>query len=350
MMLGALNIAGLMVPLARSADAALRDDLEHISSLPRMAKREGPLLVLRDFEADADVEVERHIRLQLSQRKELLAAVKQKIGFDKQVRLSVEETTVRLMFVPQRQTGAAAAYHRYCHAVTEFLFEMGQIENIFAAITSPTRSDPPLSETGICAFLVHRLAKDYRAICRFTAESGRSATYEVSGAIFSNHMGAVDLQIEMRATNQFKLTRRPFTIWQNNGDGVSTLMAIPVEETLHYCLGTATDRQIAVLMQADPPQSLAEARRLAEEWMAVEESVVGGLVEHVLDRYCAKYHATMPVSVGEEMRSAISSLDQYRYRERGIKLVEHLGFQAAMAMYMESPAGFRRQLNRPEEA
>jgi uncharacterized membrane-anchored protein YhcB (DUF1043 family) len=350
MALGALGLASWMFSLVRTAEAALQEDLELISNLPRMADREGPLLVFRDFVADSDVEVEQHIRLQLSQRKELLAALKQRIGFEKQVRLSVEETQVRLMFVPQLQNGAAAAYHRYCLAVTDFLFEMGGQENIYAAITSPTKGYPPLSDTGISAFLVHRLAKDYQAVCRFTAESGRSVKYKASGTIFSNHMGAVDLQIEVLAPERFGLTRSPFTIWQNNSNGIATLMAVPVEETLHYCLGEATDRQIAEAMRQDPPKSLAAARLLAEEWMAIEESVVGGLVERVLERYCAKYQMNIQVSVEEEMRAAISSLDQYRYRERGIRLVQHLGFRKALAMYMENPASFRDQLFRPEEA
>jgi hypothetical protein len=350
MALGVLGLTSWMFPLARPADAALPEDLELISNLLRMAEREGPLLVFRDFVADPDVEVEQHIRLQLSQRKDLLAALKQRIGFEKQVRLSVEETQVRLMFVPQLQDGAAAAYHRYCLSVTDFLFEMGRKENIYAAITSPAKSYPPLSDTGISAFLVHRLAKDYQAVCRFTAESGRSVKYKAAGTIFSNNMGAVDLEIEMLAPEQFGLTRRPFTIWQNNSNGIATLMAVPVEETLHYCLGEATDRQIEDTMRQDPPKSLAAARLLAEEWMAIEESVVGGLVEHVLERYCAKYQMDLPVSVGEEMSSANSSLDQYRYRERGIRFVHHLGFRKALAMYMENPAGFREQLFRPEKA
>jgi hypothetical protein len=350
MILSALGVAGAVVPLSQNADAALKDDLESLSNLAGMTKREGPLLVFRDFAADADAEVEGHIKLQLSQRKDLLAALKTKIGLKKQVRLSVEETQVRLMFVPQQQTGPAAAYHRYCLAITDFLFEMGQKENIFAAINSPDAAYPSMPDKGICAFLVHRLAKDYQAVCRFTAESGRSVKYKVGGAIFSNHLGAVDLTVEVLGEGQFGLSRSPFTIWQNNSDGISTLMAIPVEESLHYWLGTATDRQIKEALQTDPPKSLAEAKRLAQEWMAIEESVVGGLVEYVLDRYCAKYHMNLPVSVAEDMRPAISSLHQYRYRKKGVRLVHHLGFQEAMAMYLDSPAGFREQLFLSDEA
>lgn len=344
MVMGVLNLAGWMFPPTRVADAALQEDLEILSHIPKMAERDGPLLVFRDFVADPDTEIEQHIRLQLGQRKDLLDSLKEKIGFEKQIRLSVEEMQVRLMFVPQMPEGRAAAYYRYCLGVTDFLFEMSQTDNFYAAITSPKESYPSLSETGISAFLVHRLAKDYQAVCRFTAESGRSVKYKVTGANFSNHLGAVDLEIEMLASGQFGLTRRPFTIWQNNGNGFFTLLSVPVEESLHYYLGAATDRQIAEIMRQTPPKHLAEARLLAEEWMAIEESVVGGLVDRVLARYCAQHQMAFPDSVSDEMHAAISSLRQYRYRERGIQLVQNLGFREAMDLYLENPANFRDQL------
>jgi hypothetical protein len=227
---------------------------------------------------------------------------------------------------------------------------MNDTDNFYAAITSPNESYPPLSQTGISAFLVHRLAKDYRAVCRFTAESGRSVKYKASGAIFSNHLGAVDLEIQLTAPGQYGLTRKAFTIWQNHTENLYTLMSIPVEETLHYQLGKATDREIEASMKNHPPENLYAAQRLAEEWMAVEESVVGGLVNRVLDRYCTQHHMAIPTFVAGKTRPAVPSLHQYRYRKRGIQLVENLGFQEAMALYMDSPSNFRDQLFRQQDA
>ena len=350
MTLGLLGLAGWVISPIRMAVAALQDDLERVAHIPKMAGREGPLLVFRDFVADPDVEVEQHIRLQLSQRKDLLALLRKKIGFEEQVRLSVEALQVRLMFVPQLQEDHADAYHRYCQDITEYLFEMNEMDNCYAAITSPNESYPPLSQDGISAFLVHRLAKDYRAVCRFTAESGRSVKYKASGAIFSNHLGAVDLEIQSIAPGQFGLSRRAFTIWQNNTENLYTLMSIPVEETLHYQLGKATDREIAASMKNHPPKNLYAAQRLAEAWMAVEESVVGGLVNRLLEDYCSLHHMAIPASKPNDSGGPLPSLHQYRYRDRGIQLVENLGFQEALALYMESPSTFRDQLFRQQDA
>ena len=83
--LGLLGVSGWMLTPIRMAGAALQEDLEQVSIIPNMAQRDGPLLVFRDFVSDPDVEVKQHIRLQLGQRKEILAQLKTKIEFEKQV-------------------------------------------------------------------------------------------------------------------------------------------------------------------------------------------------------------------------------------------------------------------------
>ena len=135
--------------------------------------------------------------------------------------------------------------------------------------------------------------------------------YKASGAIFSNHLGAVDLEIQSIAPGQYGLSRRAFTIWQNNTENLYTLMSIPVEETLHYQLGKATDREIAASMKNHPPENLSAAQRLAEEWMAVEESVVGGLVNRCWSAIAPctiwRYRLAYPAIRGRQCHPFIST-------------------------------------------
>lgn len=333
----------VMTPLVGNA-AAFKEDLEIVAHMPKMVERDGPLLVFRDFVMDPDVEVKQHIRRQLSQNRDLHTRLKRKIQFDKQVRLSVRDVQVRLMYVPQRPTGPGDAYQRYCRSILDFLAEMIQTENFYTAITSPIGSFPPLDDNGVTAFLVHRLAKDYQAICRFTAESGRYVEYQASGAIFSNHLGAVDLEIEFVAPRQVHLKRRPFTIWQNNSDDFYTLMALPVEETLHHYVGRATDHQLAETLRLTPPRNIAAVQKLAEEWIAVEESIVGGLVTRVVKDYCDKNRMDLPPMDSENTRSSEPTLRQYKYRRYGIDLVREMGFHEALTLYMNNPGDFRALL------
>ncbi len=347
---GMLGLAGWVLASMDKAGAALREDLELVSHIPGLAERDGPLLVLRDFKSDPDAEIEQHIRSQLNQRKGLLLQLREKLGCENQVTLSVEKLQVRLMFVPQAPNGHAEAYERYCRDVTDFVFESARADNFYAAITSPKQSRPAIADSGISAFLVHRLAKAYRAVCRFRAESGRDVRYHVDGAIFSNHLGAVDLDIQWLAAGQFGLKRRPFTIWQTDTENFYTLLSVPVEETLHYLLGKATDREIASSLKDDPPRTARAAREMAQEWMAVEESVVGGLVDHILRKYCKPHHVNSFGFASEATIPVVPSLSQYRYRRQGLRLVHHLGMETALALYLDSPAEYRNQLLRQRDA
>ena len=324
--------------------APLRDKLGWVRAMTGMTEREHPLLIFRDYVADPDLEVSRQIREQLRQRSDILARVEKKLGSGKRVRLSIEDVEVRLMFVPQQNASHTVAYHRYCKDVTDYFFAISRDDNFYTAIHSPRENYPAIPENGVSAFLVHRLAKAYRAVCRFRTKEGGSVAYRVSGAIFSNHLGAVDLEIEYLSPGRFALRRRPFTIWQNHSDLAFNLMAIPVEETLHYYLGRSTDRQIAGALKKNPTLGLEAARRLADDWMAVEESLVGGLVEQVLRGYCndrGVAHLGLLTEVGQPQ---VPSLPQYRYREKGIALVRDLGLERSIAMYMDQPSAFRDRL------
>ena len=343
----AMGIMGLTAwtvgPFSR-AFAGTGDDLEQIARIADFPSRKGPLLVFRDYTTDPDVEIEQHIRRQLFGRKDLLTRIKEKIGFEKRVRLNIDEIQVRLRYIPQSRDGFGTTYQRYCQDITDSIFRMNGMDSFYSSITSPEKSYPAVSQDGISAFLVHRLAKDFRATCRFTAESGKSIKYRVTGAIYSNHLGAVDLEIEMVAPGKFELARKPFTIWQNDTDNLYTLLAIPAEETLHYLLGRATDREIQTHFQNRPPESLSAARNIAEEWMALEESVVGGLVDRFLRRYCGEHQSKGSDLFGSHLQATVPELRQYKYRKRGLQLVADLGFQDAMDLYLDSPSRFRERL------
>jgi hypothetical protein len=343
---GALGLAGWVVSPLQKAAAAMQSDLDLVSFIPQMAQRGAPLLVFRDFMADPDAEVERHLRRQIGQRKDLLSRLKRRFGKEKRITLSVEDTQVRLMFVPQLPDVHANAYQRFCKEVTDYIFQNHPADNFYATIATPRQSYPEVAKTGISAFLVHRLAKAYRAVCRFTSESGRQVTYQVSGAIFSNHLGAVDLDIQKLEGGRFKLSRRSFSIWQNHTNSLRTLMSIPIEETLHYLLGQATDKEISVALHNLPAGDLIAARGIAEEWMAVEESVVGGMVGVLLRGFCHRHKLVISPAALHPRPPASPSLPQYRYRDRGHRLVGKIGLQTAMAMYMRDPMEFRHRLLR----
>ena len=72
--------------------------------------------------------------------------------------------------------------------------------------------------------------------------------------------------------------------------------------------------------------------------------VVGGLVEQLLDIYCAEHGISLPFPEKPRKPAANPPLAQYRYRQRGQQLVADIGFRDAMALYMDSPTRFRERL------
>ena len=171
---GLLGLTAWVINPLDRAYGAIADDLEKISRGSRMAGHESPLLVLQDFKNDPDAEIERHLRSQLPRRQDLLKRIQQKIGFEKRVRLSIEAIQLRLLFTPQSRDDTAKAYLRYCRDVTDRIFRVSGMDSFYAAITCPKTSFPTISASGITAFLIHRLVKEFQAVCKFTAESGES--------------------------------------------------------------------------------------------------------------------------------------------------------------------------------
>jgi hypothetical protein len=221
---------------------------------------------------------------------------------------------------------------------------MAQVPSFYNGISVPRKANPEIAAgDGVHAFVVHRLAKAYEAVCKFSGSSG-SVKFKVKGAIYSSHMGAVEMEVEGLPDGSYRIQRRNFTVWQDHGDNLYTLLQIPVEETLHYLMGRYTDLHLRHTLFQDDIHQTAQVQEIANKWMAVEEALVGGLVEQVLPSLIQS--RKIPLAAGAAQRSADSKkgLPQYRYREVGVRLVENMGLKAAMQMYQEDPLAFERQL------
>jgi hypothetical protein len=237
-----------------------------------------------------------------------------------------------------------AAYERYCRSVLDFVFARLQMPNFYTSIVTPQQAYPSIPQTGVTAFLVHQLGKEYQAKCHFSAENGNTVRYLLKGAVMSSHVGAVDVVIDSPQQGEYRIARRNYSIWQNHASNVTALLQVPVEETLHYILGRYTDQKVkSDLMQREAPK-VAEVQHMADHWIAVEEAAVGGLVAALLAEYASKN--ALPIPAGDEKRVSgpQKNLAQYKFREPGIRLVEALGYRQALDIYKADPAEFQRRL------
>jgi hypothetical protein len=304
----------------------------------------GPLLSFRPLKEDPDGEIQTYIYNEVARKPDLMKRLKARVGAELPITLNLEDLEVELKYIPETREPLAHAYLNYCREAVAHTCRMAQVPNFYNEISVAKTANPAIAPgDGVSAFVVHRLAKAYEAVCEFSGSSG-SVKFKVNGAIYSSHMGAVEMEVEGLPDGSYRIQRRNFSIWQDHNDNLYTLLQIPVEETLHYLMGRYTDLHLSHKLVQDNIHQTAQVQKIAKKWMAVEEALVGGLVEQVLPSLIQS--RKIPLAAGAAQRSADSKkgLPQYRYREVGVRLVENLGLKAAMQMYREDPLAFQRQL------
>ncbi len=345
--LGAAELLTLTLPFPKSGYAATsKESTQVIQELISLKPLESPLLIFHGYQDDPDYEIKHRIAQDAAGQHDLVAIIQKDIGLDNNVEIQFESLESELLFVPESRKKYAEAYKTYCINVIDNLFDKIKMEIPLKGIVNLVDAYPKILENKITAFIVHRLGKNYKAVCSFVNASGKvSRKFKLEGAFFSNQLGSVDLEISCPKKGVFNLKRKDYTIWQNNTDNLANILTIPIEETLHYIMGHYTDKRIAEELKKHPVQHMSELKQMSDHWMAVEEAVVGGLVHALLPGLAHKIaiHLTdrdMHLSFLEK-----SHLPQYRFRKNGIAFVKKIGFQKAIDMYKDDPAVFAHKIN-----
>jgi hypothetical protein len=116
---------------------------------------------------------------------------------------------------------------------------------------------------------------------------------------------------------------------------------VPAEETLHITLREHTERAIRNTLVRMDPQSPKNAHKIVEDWIAVEEAVIGGIVFLLLPPILEDCRVELPESWIAKDRDVKIQYERYRYLERGIDVVDKIGYQEAIRLYSADPAAFR---------
>jgi hypothetical protein len=345
-----LRLAGFgAIHLALPASALAVPNVSVPASLSELVTNEAmtaPLLPFRTLGIDPDGEIKAHIYRQVARQPGLMEHLKARLGADDPITLDLREIKVDLKYVPETRTHLAHAYKTYCRQAIAHTCKMAQVPSFYKGVFIPKSANPEIATgDGVSAFVVHRLAKAYKAICEFSSGGDKgSVKFKVSGAIYSTHLGAVEMDVEGLPDGSYRIQRRNYTIWQDHSDNIYTLLQIPVEETLHYLMGRHTDRQLRHQLLQNEVRQTAQVQELANDWMAVEEAIVGGLVEQLLPALIRRHELVLDAGDMQRSAEAKAGLPQYRYRDVGLRLVASMGAQAAIKMYQENPLAFRNQL------
>jgi len=324
---------------------------EHLLDFIRMEERQDPLVEFTQIREGLDAALSQENRRFISQNEGLLEDIRTELkGND--LNWKLRQATTRLMVVPIAHPDYAALFERYCYAVIDYVLQETRLPNPYQAITTLDGSpaDPIRSgDEGITAYLVHNIADVYSEEYEFFAaiDSDRSIRITLDNRTYRGEIGSYSSFLVVDEDRQYRFEHNPYTLWRNSADDPLNVLIAPVEETLHIALRDATEGAIKSRLTDQPPSTRADMEAVVEEWLAIEEAAVGGLVSallpEILDRILEDN------STGDVMRTLAErhAFDKYRYLDQGIAVVNSIGIQSTIAVYLEQTHHFKAMLASP---
>lgn len=297
---------------------------------------ENPLLVFKDFQEEFDEASHKANLEYFAEHPDLITKIYQDLGSD-EVRWKLNNLMHRLVFVPERREEYASLYESYCLDVIGYILDRTKLKNPFMNIRTLQEGKPEMPQGGITAYLVHNLAKEFVASYVFFGQDGRKISIELTGKIFSSVVGSYTTNIYMREDGTFEFEKDTYTIWQNSAANPYTALMVPAEETLHVAVREHTNRAIKEQLTENPVESVGALQNIVEEWIAIEEALVGGLVHALLPHFLRKYVKNLPPSSIDADMEFKSTLQKYRYLPKGIELVKRFGCETALNLHAHAP-------------
>lgn len=309
--------------------------------LIKLGDMEGPFSVFSDFEKSFDKDLHKANLEFINQRPELVNKIKADLD-DQSVQWRLKNISQRLLYVPETRKEYAALFESYCNDVINEILRLTEFNNPYREIHTLGINKPEKSETtGINAYIVNNLAKEYISTYVFSGVDRKEIAIELTGRVLLNEVGSFSSYIYIHENGSFELTRDHHTIWQNNAKNPYTVLITPVEETLHIVLRTYTETAIKNRINNSEVKTITEMEGIVEDWVAIEEAVVGGLVYTLLPSIVEKHVHNLPESLVESDIKTKSDFKKYRYLRKGIDIVQQLGYKQSIKMYQNDPKAFR---------
>ena len=220
----------------------------------------------------------------------------------KALKWRLDKLVYRMVFVPEKRKEYATLFETYCSDVIEYTLAETKLSNPYQTLQTLVERRPEIADEGVTAFLVHNLAKEYVARYAFINRKRKKVVIELRGTVFSGKVGSYTTNIFMDENGEFRFIRDDYTIWQNSARNPYTVLMVPVEETLHIALREHTERAIKDQLELNLFIALGDVERIVDDWMAVEEAIVGGLV-----------YATLPQFLEEHITQFTQFFDRRRY-------------------------------------
>jgi hypothetical protein len=320
-----------------------RRDYSRLVELIKTDDLSTPLYVFNDFEEDFDEDAHRASIGFLNGHTALIKKIQKDLE-SKCLKWRLDKLVYRMVFVPEKRKEYATLFETYCSDVIEYTLAETRLSNPYQTLQTLVEGRPKVADEGVTAFLVHNLAKEYVARYAFINRERKKVVIELRGTVFSGKVGSYTTNIFMEESGEFRFIRDDYTIWQNSAKNPYTVLMVPVEETLHIALREHTERAIKAQLELKSVQGLGDVKRIADDWMAVEEAIVGGLVHAMLPQFLEEHIHNLPNSLVEEDIESKMEFKQYRYLRKAIEVVGSMGCKKAVKIYKKDPMEFKNLL------
>jgi hypothetical protein len=308
----------------------------------------GPLMVFGGSEENFDRQLNVENIAYINANSDLLRQIQSHLNGE-HLKWKLKTSFKQLWVVPENRDEYAQLFERYCQDAVAYLLERIKRPSPYAAISTlkgPLPDFNQLNNDGITAYLVHNIADEYtEEYLFFDAENDQTQVkIKLSNREFSGKIGSVTSKLKIGENNQFEFIREPYTLWQNSAKNPYNVFIVPIEETLHIILRSATEQAMHEDLTSLKPEKLQELNKVIDHWMAVEEAVVGGLVWQIMPELLAQVAHGIPNLCLEQTKKERDEHAQYKFLDRGIDLVNRLGVDETMNLYQSSPQEFKTRL------
>lgn len=325
-------------------------DYSRLLDFIEMPDLKGPLVEFGAAEEDFDHQLNRENIAYLNQDQTLLKNIRTQLN-SKTLNYQLSTSSKRLLVVPESRGEYAQLFEQYCLTAVDHLLTRIHMPSPYEQIVTLMGPLPTLTEpqqpAGITAYLVHNFVDEYVEEYLFynKGDDQRKIKIKLSNRIFDSKIGSVTSFLKIEADNQFEFVREPYTLWQNSAINPFNVLIVPIEETLHILVRPFTETAMQADLVRYKPTQLEQVQQVVDEWMVVEEAIVGGVVWQVMPEILTRFiHKGSPDFLADILTER-EELPQYRLLRSAIQVVADLGINQAIDVYSNNPLDFRSMIS-----
>lgn len=333
----------ILASLMTNYDLGFPEDYSRLVDLIELEDREKPLYVFSDFEREFDHDSHQANLDYFNKHPELIKRIRQELG-GKEIRWRLDNLMQRLLFVPETRREYATLFENYCKHVIGYVLDKTNLKNPYRKVQTLNKERPKVADNGMTIFLVHNLAKEFVAKYIFSNKRRKKVKLDLRGMVFLGTVGSYTTTVYLGDDGRLEFLRDNYSIWQNSSRNPYTVLTVPVEETLHIRLREHTEKAIRERIELSSVKDLEGVENIAEDSIAIEEAIAGGLVHALLPDFVKRYIPNLPHSLIEEDMKSKGKLKQYRHLKKGIEIVESMGYETALKVYSNDPMEFKKLL------